>query len=98
VNAKATAVEEAAVQVIEELTGSVVLYLVEHLRKEAKAVLRVFGRHQRGWRLADAQHAVARGYGFAHWSKLKAYVESAAPRPASEAESTQEYERVGVCG
>jgi hypothetical protein len=62
---------------------------LEHLRKEAKAVLRVFGRHQRGWRLADAQHAVARGYGFANWSKLKAYVESAAPRPASEAESTQ---------
>jgi hypothetical protein len=60
---------------------------LEHLRKEAKAVLRVFGRHTRGWRLADAQHAVARGYGFANWSKLKVYVESFAPTPVSDAES-----------
>ena len=52
---------------------------LEHLRKEAKAVLRVVGRHKTEWRLADAQHAVARGYGFPNWSKLKAHVESVAP-------------------
>jgi hypothetical protein len=54
----------------------------EHLRKEAKAVLRAVGR-EKGWRLADAQHAVARGYGFPSWPKLKAHVESVAPAPGA---------------
>ena len=57
---------------------------LEHLRKEAKAVLRAFGAHTRGWRLSNAQHAIARGYGFANWSRLKAFVESLPP--ASDAE------------
>jgi hypothetical protein len=55
---------------------------LEHLRKEAKAVLRVVRRHKNGWRLADAQHAVARGYGFPNWSELKAHVESVPPGSA----------------
>jgi hypothetical protein len=59
---------------------------LEHLRKEAKAVLRACGAHTPGWRLSDAQHAIARGYGFANWSKLKAFVESLPPVSASRAE------------
>ena len=56
---------------------------LEHLRKEAKAVLRVARHQNNGWRLADAQRAVARGYGFASWSKLKTHVESVAAAPSS---------------
>ena len=52
---------------------------LEHLRKEAKAVLRAVRCYKTEWRLADAQHAVARGYGFPSWPKLKAHVESVAP-------------------
>jgi hypothetical protein len=54
---------------------------LEHLKKEAKTVLRVFRRRTAEWRLADAQRAVARGYGFLSWSRLKAHVESVAPTP-----------------
>lgn len=49
---------------------------LEHLKKEAKAILRVFKHHKPGWRLANAQHAVARGYGFSSWFTLKTHVES----------------------
>jgi hypothetical protein len=73
---------------------------LEHLRKQAKAVLRVVGRRKNGWRLADAQHAVARGYGFPSWSKLKAHVESVALasvggliEPQRRATGTQEASR-----
>jgi hypothetical protein len=34
--------------------------------------------------LADAQHVIAREYGFASWAKLKRHVESLAPAPAEE--------------
>jgi hypothetical protein len=56
---------------------------LEHLKKEAKTVLRVFRRHAVEWRLADAQRAVARGYGFPSWARLKEQVESVAPAPRS---------------
>jgi ankyrin repeat protein len=51
---------------------------LEHLKKQAKALLR---RMQQG-KLADAQHALAKEYGFATWAKLKAHVESLGLSPA----------------
>jgi hypothetical protein len=48
---------------------------LDHLKKQAKDVLRVFRRQKPRWRLADAQRAVARGYGFSNWPSLKAHVE-----------------------
>jgi hypothetical protein len=49
---------------------------LEHLKGQAKDVLRVVRRRKPGWKLADAQHAVARGYGFLNWPELKTHVES----------------------
>jgi ankyrin repeat protein len=67
---------------------------LEHLRKQAKELLQEFQRGDRVARerfqslvspsesatpkLADAQHIVARDYGFASWPKLKEHVESLA--------------------
>src|SRR5262245_36633754 len=56
---------------------------LEHLRKQAKAVLRVARHRSPLWRLADAQHAVAHGYGFDSWPALKLHVESVRPRSAT---------------
>src|SRR5438093_129070 len=47
-----------------------------YLRKQAKDVLRVVRHRSPRWSLADAQHAVAHGYGFPSWLKLKLHVES----------------------
>jgi hypothetical protein len=62
---------------------------LEHLRNQAKDLLREWQRDRPDAQLADAQHAIARDYGFASWPKLKAHVESvmeerAAPVPAVE--------------
>lgn len=51
-----------------------------HLKKQAKDVLRLSRRQNPQRRLADAQHALARGYGFSNWVELKLHVESATPR------------------
>ena len=48
---------------------------LDHLRKQAKDILRVFKRQKPRWKLADAQRAVARGYGFVNWPSLKMQVE-----------------------
>src|SRR5689334_13860205 len=49
---------------------------LEHLRKEAKALLRAdTGADAEGTQLADAQHVVAKKYGFASWPKLKQHVQ-----------------------
>jgi hypothetical protein len=48
---------------------------LDHLRKQAKDILRVFRRQKPRWKLADAQRAVARGYGFLNWPSLKMQVE-----------------------
>jgi hypothetical protein len=48
---------------------------LDHLRKQAKDVLRVFKRQKPRWKLADAQRAIARGYGFTNWPSLKTHVE-----------------------
>src|SRR5580700_2956138 len=47
---------------------------LEHLRKQAKDRLHATP----GIKLADAQHLLAREYGFASWPKLKEHVESLA--------------------
>src|SRR5687768_5395881 len=41
------------------------------LKRQAKAALRVGHRLNPEWRLADAQRALARGYGHANWTSLK---------------------------
>lgn len=53
---------------------------LEHLRKQAKGLLRTWREQSPGTRrqLADAQHELAREYGFATWAKLKEHVESLA--------------------
>jgi len=57
---------------------------LDHLRKQAKERLRELQRRNPDAKLADAQHATAREYGFASWPKLRSHVESL-PRPASPA-------------
>ena len=47
---------------------------LDHLRKQAKAVLRSMREHRAEAKLSDAQHAVAREYGFTSWPKLKAHL------------------------
>src|SRR5262249_15271947 len=48
---------------------------LEHLRKQAKDLLSELQQRDPALQLADAQHAIAREYGFARWPKLKAHVE-----------------------
>jgi hypothetical protein len=49
---------------------------LEHLKKQAKDLLHELQQRDPASKLADAQHAIAREYGFASWPKLKVYVES----------------------
>ena len=56
-----------------------------YLKKQAKDVLRLSRHRSPQWRLADAQHALARGYGFASWPKLKRHVESVTREPPDNA-------------
>jgi hypothetical protein len=49
---------------------------LEHLRKQAKDLLRDLQQRDPSLKLSDAQHALAREYGFASWPKLKVHVES----------------------
>src|SRR5260221_10501260 len=64
---------------------------LEHLKKQAKALLEKFRRGDTAAvgkfralnkasspKLADAQRLIAREYGFSSWAKLKAHVESVA--------------------
>jgi ankyrin repeat protein len=62
---------------------------LEWLRKRAKAMLAELRRARPDTRLAEAQRAVARRYGFASWRALKAHVDdvrarAAAPEPLPE--------------
>ena len=52
---------------------------LEHLKKQAKELLRTLPQ---GNKLADAQHQLAKEYGFATWTKLKSHVESFSLTPA----------------
>ena len=47
-----------------------------YLKKHAKDVLRVARHRYPQCRLTDAQHALARGYGFRSWPDLKVHIES----------------------
>ena len=49
---------------------------LEFLRKEAKHLLQDLQQRDPSAQLADAQHALAREYGFASWPKLKLHVEA----------------------
>jgi hypothetical protein len=49
---------------------------LDHLKKQAKTLLRKLQERNPAAKLAGAQHALAREYGFASWPKLKAHVES----------------------
>ncbi|MDR3703181.1 MAG: ankyrin repeat domain-containing protein [Candidatus Sulfopaludibacter sp.] len=51
---------------------------LEFLRKQAKELLRDLQRENASTKLSDAQHTLARDYGFATWPKLKEYVEELA--------------------
>ena len=49
---------------------------LEYLKNEAKELLAARRPQHPAWKLADAQHALAREYGFESWPKLKVHVES----------------------
>jgi hypothetical protein len=49
---------------------------LEHLRRQARERLRELRVRKPGTQLADAQHAIARDYGFPSWPKLKAHVDA----------------------
>jgi hypothetical protein len=51
----------------------------DHLRKQAKALLRTLREQRTDATLVDAQHALAREYGFASWPRLKAHVDALPP-------------------
>jgi hypothetical protein len=51
---------------------------LDHLKKQAKDRLIQLRQRAPGARLADAQHVLAREYGFQSWAALKAHVESLA--------------------
>ena len=53
---------------------------LEFLKKQAKALLRDLQVQQPETQLADAQHAVAREYGFSSWPALHAHIEQIAER------------------
>jgi hypothetical protein len=52
---------------------------LDHLKKQAKELLRDLRQQNPTAKLADAQHALARDFGFASWPRLKLYVESLPP-------------------
>ena len=56
---------------------------LDHLKKQAKELLQTLKQQDSDAQLADAQHALAREYGFASWPRLKAHIDSetAAPNP-----------------
>jgi hypothetical protein len=54
---------------------------LDHLRKQAKERLNRLREQSPSATLSDAQHHLAREYGFASWPKLKAHVEAAAASP-----------------
>ena len=59
---------------------------LEHLKKQAKETLRSLASDSASVRptLADAQHLIAREYGFLNWAALKTHVESLAQADPSE--------------
>ena len=65
---------------------------LEHLKKQARERLRELQVRVPDAQLADAQHEIAREYGFASWPKLKAHIQALtstgdAPQPPTGAPS-----------
>ena len=56
---------------------------LDHLKKQAKERLQELQPQNPALKLAEAQHLLAREYGFASWPKLKVYVESLSRNDAS---------------
>jgi hypothetical protein len=58
---------------------------LEYLKREAKDLLRTLQQQRPVAKLADAQHALARQYGFTSWTRLKRHVEvpASAATPAA---------------
>jgi len=56
---------------------------LEYLRKQAKHRLAEMQRENPALQLADAQHTLAREYGFPSWPKLKAHIESLPVMPVA---------------
>ncbi len=54
---------------------------LDHLRKQARTLLRELQQQHPEAKLTEAQHAIARKYGFVSWRKLKEHVQSVR-RPA----------------
>lgn len=54
------------------------------VKRHAKEALRVGRMHHPQWLLADAQHALARGHGFANWAALKREVARHAPMTSGD--------------
>ena len=55
---------------------------LEYLKKEAKELLDARRPRHPEWKLADAQHALAREYGFESWPKLRVHVDALTPEPS----------------
>ena len=68
---------------------------LDYLKKRAKSLLRELQRRNPGAKLTQAQHAIAREYGFASWPKLKAHVESL-PRPANRSRANADVPRRAI--
>ena len=66
---------------------------LEHLKGQAKDVLRVVRTRKPAWKLAVAQHAIARGYGFTNWPELKTHVESVTRQPVASSITRQAHAR-----
>jgi len=60
---------------------------LDHLKKQAKELLREMEQRNPDSKLADAQHTIALEYGFASWPTLKAHVDSLS-RPAGLAQAS----------
>jgi ketosteroid isomerase-like protein len=61
---------------------------LDQLKRHAKTVLRLARADRRNWRLADAQRAIALGFGFSSWSDLKRQVLAAPSASASNGPSS----------
>jgi len=57
---------------------------LEHLKKQAKVLLEKLRQQNADATLVDAQHALAREYGFPSWPKLKEYVEAKGAEPLAD--------------
>ena len=53
---------------------------LEYLKKEAKALRRKLQQQRADAKLSDAQHTLARQYGFTTWPRLRRHVECSVPR------------------